>query len=132
MGFKNLTLIKPQTKSKVIQGTQFILEQIEANYDKIPNKAELKYLPSFILYVCCLVEEAYSNKRNLENGKLNKKDEVFKIIVEFIKISLTEQDKKVITEIIEDLHTSGRIKKVSYLTKTFFHLSNVFLNKVHQ
>ena len=132
MGFKNLALIKPTTKSKVIQGTQFILEQIETNYSKFPNKADLKYLPSFILYVCCLVEEAYSNKKNLENGKVNKKEEVFKIIIEFIKVNLTEQDKKLISEIIEDLHTSGRIKKVSYLTKTFFHLSNVFLKKVPQ
>ena len=130
MGFQNLALVKPKTKSKVIQGTQFILEQIETNYAKIPNKADLKYLPSFILYVCCLVEEAYSNKKNLENGKLNKKEEVFKIIIEFIKVNLTEQDKKLISEIIEDLHTSGRIKRVSYLTKTFFHLSKVFLNKV--
>ena len=126
MGFQNLALVKPKTKSKVIQGTQFILEQIETNYTKIPNKADLKYLPSFILYVCCLVEEAYSNKKNLENGKLNKKEEVFKIIVEFIKANLTETDKKLISEIIEDLHTSGRIKRVSYLTKTFFHLSKVF------
>lgn len=130
MGYSNLTLVKPDKKSKVIQGAQFILEQIETNYSKVPNKSELKYLPSFILYVCCLIEEAYSNKKNLENSKLNKKDEVFKIMNEFIKISLTEPDKKIISEIIEDLHTSGRIKKVSYLTKTFFCLSKVFLNKV--
>lgn len=127
MGFKNLSLVKPKTKSKVIQGTQFILEQIEENYSKIPNKAELKFLPSFILYVCCLIEEAYSNKKNLENGKVNKKEEVFKIIVEFIKSNLTDQDKRLIGEIIEDLHTSGRIKRVSYLSKTFHLLSSVFL-----
>ena len=129
MGFKNLSLIKPQTKSKVIQGTSFILEQLEANYSKLTNKAELKYLPSFILYVCCLVEEAYSNKRNLENGKLNKKEKVFEIMVEFLKSTLTDQDKRLIGEIIEDLHTSRRIKKVSYLSKTFFHLSSFFLNR---
>ena len=129
MGFKNLSLIKPQTKSKVIQGTSFILEQLEANYSKLTNKAELKYLPSFILYVCCLVEEAYSSKRNLENGKLNKKEKVLEIMTEFLKISLTEQDKRLIGEIIEDLHTSRRIQKVSYLSKTFFHLSSFFFNR---
>ena len=130
MGFQNLALVRPSTKSKVIQGTQFILEQIDTNYSKIPNKADLKYLPSFILYICCLIEEAYSNRPNLENGKVNKRDEVFKIITEFTKVNLTEQDKKLIGEIIEDLHTSKRIKRVSYLTKTFFCLSKVFLNKV--
>ena len=130
MGFQNLALVRPSTKSKVIQGTQFILEQIDTNYSMIPNKSDLKYLPSFILYICCLIEEAYSNKRNLENGKVNKKDEVYKIITEFTKVNLTEQDKKLIGEIIEDLYTSKRIKRVSYLTKTFFCLSKVFLNKV--
>lgn len=130
MGFKNLSLIKPTTKVKVVQGAQFILEQLETNYGKLPNKQDLKYLPSFILYVCCLVEEAYSNKNNLENGKLNKKDEVLKLVSEFIKIPLSEPDKKLIGEIIEDLHTSKRIKKVSYLSKTLYLLSKVFLNKV--
>ena len=130
MGFKNLSLIKPTTKVKVVQGAQFILEQLETNYGKLTNKQDLKYLPSFILYVCCLVEEAYSNKNNLENGKLNKKDEVLKLVSEFIKIPLSEPDKKLIGEIIEDLHTSKRIKKVSYLSKTLYLLSKVFLNKV--
>ena len=131
MGFQDLALVKPKTKSKVIQGTHFILEQIENNYSKIPNREKLKNLPSFILYVCCLVEEAYSNKKNLENGKINKKDEVLKIIGEFLQLALSEDDKVLITEVIEDLHTSGRIKKVSYLNKAFFHMSKIFLNKVH-
>lgn len=130
MGFKNLALIRPTTKVKVVQGAQFILEQLDTNYGKLQNKQDLKFIPSFILYVCCLVEEAYSNKNNLENGKLNKKDEVLKLISEFLKVPFTEQDKKLIGEIIEDLHTSKRIKKVSYLSKTLFLLSKVFLNKV--
>ena len=130
MGFQNLSLIKPTTKVKVFQGSQFILEQLENHFGKVPNKQDLKYLPSFILYVCCLVEEAYSNKSNLENSKVNKKDEVLKLIIEFLKVNLNDHDKKVISEIIEDLHTSKRIKKASYLTKTLFILSKVFLNKV--
>ena len=130
MGYQNLSLIKPSTKVKVFQGSQFILEQLENHFVKVPNKQDLKYLPSFILYVCCLVEEAYSNKSNLENSKVNKKDEVLKLIIEFLKVNFNDHDKKVITEIIEDLHTSKRIKKASYLTKTLFILSKVFLNKV--
>ena len=130
MGFKNLSLIKPTTKSKTLQGPLFILEQLEEHFGKVSAKADLKYLPSFIQYVCCLVEEAYSSKRNLENGKINKKEEVLKLMNDFLKCTLNEQDKRIISEVIEDLHTSGRIKKVSYLSKTFFHVTKFFLSKV--
>ena len=81
----------------------------------------------FILYVCCCVEETYANKKNIENGKVNKKEEVLKLIGEFIKVPLNEQDKKLIFEIIEDLHSSRRIKKVSFISKSIFWLSKFFL-----
>ena len=129
MGLKNLELLKPGNKSKVVVNSSVILEYLERNFGKIPDKVNLKYLPSFILYVCCCVEEAYSNKKNIENTKINKKDEVIKLIAEFIKANLSEQDKKQITEIIEDLHSSRRIKKVSYLSKGVFWLTKFFLKE---
>ena len=128
MGYSNLSLIKPgKTKLKTLQGATFILEQLEAHFGKVVCKSELKFMPSFILYVCCLVEEAYSDKRNIENGKISKKDEVIKTMNEFLKVTLNDQDKKVITEIIEDLHSSRRIKRVSYATQLLFHVSRFFL-----
>lgn len=127
MGLKNLELLKPANKSKVVINYSVILDYLERNFGKVPDKNNLKYVPSFILYVCCCVEEAYSNKKNLENTKVNKKEEVLKLIGEFIKSNLTEQDKKLISEIIEDLHSSRRIKKVSYLAKGIFWLSKFFL-----
>ncbi len=129
MGLKNLELLKPSNKSKVILSSSVILEYLEKNYGKVPDKASLKFIPSFILYICCCVEEAYANKKNIENAKVNKKDEVFKLIDEFLKLKLTEQDKKQITEIIEDLHSSGRIKKVSYISKSIYWLSSFFFVK---
>jgi hypothetical protein len=130
MGLKNLDLLKPSNKSKVVVNSSVILEYIENNFGKIQDKQSLKYLPSFILYICCCVEETYSNKKNIENSKVNKKDEVIKLISEFIKVQLNEQDKKLISEIIEDLHSSRRIKKVSYLSKSLYWLSNFFLKSV--
>lgn len=130
MGLKNLELLKPANKSKVIVNSSIILEYLEKNFGKVQDKASLKYLPSFILYVCCCVEETYANKKNVENSKVNKREEVIKIIVDFIKVNLTEPDKKQIIEIIEDLHSSGRITKVSYISKSVFWLSKFFLKNV--
>ena len=127
MGFKNLKLIKPTTKSRVIQSPQFILDQLETHFGKVQVKADLKFVPSFILYVCCLIEEAYSNKDYKK--KINKLDELFKILEQFFSIQLNIQERNVITEIVEDLNTSKRIKKVSYLSKSFFYISNFFLLK---
>jgi hypothetical protein len=127
MGLKNLELLKPANKSKVVANSAIILEYLERNFGKVQDKPSLKHLPSFILYVCCCVEETYSNKKNIENTKVNKKDEVLKLICEFIKVQLNEQDKKLISDIIEDLHSSRRIKKVSYLSKSLFWLSKFFL-----
>ena len=130
MPLKNLSLIKPTNKSKVVSGSSAILEQIEAHFGKVQNKLELKHMPSFILFVCCLVEEAYSSKNNAENKKINKKDEVFKLIQSFINQTLSELDKNQIGEIIEDLHSSNRIKKVSSLSKTFYWVAKFFLKNV--
>ncbi len=129
MPLKNLGLIKPKNKSKVISGSVAILEQIEAHFGKVQNKTELKQMPSFILFVCCLVEEAYSSKHNKENQNINKKDEVLKIIQSFVSSSsqFTEQEQNQIGEIIEDLHSSHRIKKVSSLVKTFYLVTKFFL-----
>lgn len=130
MPLKNLSLIKPTNKSKVVSGSTAILEQLEVHFGKVANKLELKQLPSFILFVCCLVEEAYSSKRNKENQKVSKKEEVLKLVQTFLNVQLNEQDKKQIGEIIEDLHSSNRIKKVSSLSHTFYCVTKFFLKNV--
>ncbi len=127
MGLKNLELLKPENKSKVVVSSSIILEYLEKNFGKVQDKNSLKFLPSFILYVCCCVEESYANKNNIENTKINKKDEVIKLISEFLKCAINEPEKQIIYEIIEDLHSSRRIKKVSYLSKSLFWLSKFFL-----
>lgn len=130
MPISNLGLIKPTNKCKVVQSTQAILDAINEHFGKHTNKQELKTLPSFILYVCCLVEEAYASKSNRDNEKVDKKEEVLKVIGQFLSQTLSDPDKAIITNIIEDLHSSNRIKKVSYLSKTLFYVFKLFLKKV--
>lgn len=128
MGTSNFKLIKPKNKAKVIQTFADIQDFLNDTYKDLPDKGQLKYLVSFILFVCCLVEEAYA-KNTPENKKISKKDEVFNHISKFLNITLNEQDKKIIGEIIEDLHSSRRIKRVSFLQKTLFIVAKFFLKK---
>lgn len=130
MGFKNLKFVKPSKRLKVLLGSKEILELIEENFGKVVNRNDLKFIPSFVEYVCSLVEEAYNSKTNVDKQKVNKKEEVIKLIGEFLKVTLSEQDKKQLTELIEDLHSSGRIKKASYLSNVFFQLLNQFISKL--
>ncbi len=128
MGVSNLKFIKPKNKAKIIQTFGDIQDFLTDTYKDIPDKSQLKYLVSFILFVCCLVEEAYS-KNTPENKKISKKDEVYNHISKFLNAQLNEADKKIIGEIIEDLHSSNRIKRVSFLQKTLFLVAGFFLKK---
>jgi hypothetical protein len=128
MGLDNLKHIKPKNKAKILKTANDIQIYLNDTYSDIPDKSSLKYVVSFILFVCCLVEEAYS-KNKIENKKVNKKDEVFNHISKFLNVSLNDQDKTIIGEIIEDLHSSQRIKKVSLLQKFTFFIASKFLKK---
>jgi hypothetical protein len=128
MGLDNLKHIKPKNKAKILKTASDIQIYLNDTYSDIPDKSSLKYVVSFILFVCCLVEEAYSKKK-IENKKVNKKDEVFNHMSKFLNVTLNDQDKKIIGEIIEDLHSSQRIKKVSLLQKFTFFIASKFLKK---
>ena len=130
MGFKNLSKIKPKHKAKLLIGPQNILEQIELNFGKVADRNALKLIPSFVEFVGCLIEEAYTSHSNVDKKKINKKEELLKAIADFTKTNLTEQEKKQLSEIIEDLHTSGRFKKFSYLSQIFFQLLKPLLKKL--
>jgi hypothetical protein len=128
MGINNLHKIKPTNKAKLIATFGDIQEYLNETYSDVADKSTLKYLVSFILFVCCLVEEAYS-KKSIQNKKVDKKEEVFTHIEKFLKVALNQQDKQIIGEIIEDLHSSRRIKRVSFLQKTIFIVAQIFLKK---
>lgn len=126
MGVSNLAYIKPNNKAKDIKTFCLVQQYIAESYVlDVKDRHNLKYVVSFVLFICCLVEEAYNNK----TSKVNKKEEVFSHISKFLNISLDENDKNIIGEIIEDLHSSRRIKRVSFLTKSTKLLISFFLKK---
>lgn len=129
MGKSTMRMIKPKLQAETITNKTEIDNYIKSVYDGIVDKSTLKYLPSFILFVCCVVEECYS-KRSVHQSKINKKDEVLQHIGVFLCQALSETDKNIVGAIIEDLHSSGRIKRVSLVQKVIFTIGNFFLKKV--
>lgn len=126
MGKSTMRMIKPKLQAETITNKTEIDNYIKSVYDGIVDKSTLKYLPSFILFVCCVVEECYS-KRSVHQSKINKKDEVLQHIAVFLNQALSESDKNIVGAIIEDLHSSKRIKRVSLVQKVIFTIGNFFL-----
>lgn len=126
MGLKQIKLVKPKSIALNIASFNEIQSYIDDTYKEVSDKSRLKYLSSFILFVCCIIEEAYQ-PRNLQNKKVDKKEEVLKHIATFLATSLTEEEKRVIGDIIEDLHSSRRIKRVSFAQKALFTIGSFFL-----
>jgi len=128
MGKQSMKLIRPKLAAQSVTDKTEINNYIKSVYEGVNDKDSLKFLPSFILFVCCVVEECYS-KKTIHKSKINKKDEVFNHVSAFLESQLNEADKKIIGNIIEDLHSSKRINKVSMVSKLIFHIGNFFLKK---
>lgn len=123
-----MKLVKPRLQAESITDKTEINNYIKSVYEGVTDKHSLKFLPSFILFVCCVVEECYST-RSVHKSKINKKEEVFNHVSTFLECPLNEPDKNIIGNIIEDLHSSKRINKVSMVSKLVFHIGNFFLRK---
>ena len=84
MGLKQIKLVKPKSIALNIASFNEIQSYIDDTYKDVSEKSRLKYLSSFILFVCCIIEEAYQ-PRNLQNKKVDKKEEVMKHIEAFFE-----------------------------------------------
>lgn len=124
-----MKLVKPKLQAEAVMDKTDIDTYIKSVYEGVADKQSLKFLPSFILFVCCVVEECYS-KRSVHHSKIDKREEVLRHIASFLGIMIIpEQDKNVLISIIEDLHSSGRIKRVSRVQKMIFTIGSFFLKK---
>ena len=128
MGLKQIQLVKPKSIALNIASFNEIQSYIDETYKEVSDKSRLKYLSSFILFVCCIIEEAYQ-PRNIQNKKVDKKEEVIKHIASFLNVPLTDEERRVIGDIIEDLHSSRRIKRVAFIQKALFTIGSFFLTR---
>ena len=128
MGLKQIQLVKPKSIALNIASFNEIQTYIDDTYKEVSDKSRLKYLSSFILFVCCIIEEAYQ-PRNIQNKKVDKREEVIKHIATFLNVPLSEEERRVIGDIIEDLHSSRRIKRVAFIQKALFTIGSFFLTR---
>jgi hypothetical protein len=119
------TLVKPENFLRtliLIRDISIVMKDKLKDIDLDTHKKN----PDFILYVCNIIENSYT-KKNIEDKKINKKD-IFFLIFKELNIEISEDDKKVIDDIIEHLHSSRRIRKISnYILLKYF--INFFLKK---
>jgi hypothetical protein len=98
-------LVKPKNALQVAVRCTKIVELLKEELKEIDwNKS--KYEPSIIEYVCNLVECEFHKKKPNEK-KVDKKNVVLDVIAKLV--GLTDSDKQIIAQIIEHLHSTGRI-----------------------
>lgn len=119
-------LIEPKNLLKTLHRYGVLIEFVVKTLKNIPELENHKHNPDLILYICKVVENTFK-KKTIADEKINKKDTVIQIIMKLIP-TITEQDKIIIDGIIEHLHSSGRIKKVSSL-KVAVNFITSFLKK---
>jgi hypothetical protein len=129
MGKTSMKLVKPNLQALAVTDNCVLDDFLLSVYEGITERQSLKFLPSFILFVCCVVEECYS-KRSVHHSKIDKRAEVLKHVSSFLSVQLSETDQTIISSIIEDLHSSKRIKRVSMVQKVVFTIGSFFLKKV--
>lgn len=97
------------TFNKEEQIKQKIIEHIRS----IPNYEHLKFDPECVLYVCNLVEEAYSEY--IDKIKPNKKDLVTNILT--LVFCMKPEEQKNVEQTIQFLHNNKKIRKVKMIKK---------------
>lgn len=115
-------LLKPKNALRLLVKTKEMIEHLKKEWEGL-DLTKLKFNADLIERVCCLVESEFD--KNIY--KVDKKDKVFEILAGFI--ALSEEDKRVIGDLIEHLHATGRIRAVSTRNVLRHSFSKVFLSK---
>lgn len=104
------------------------IEFVKENFKNIDQSNDTKIDRSLLRNLCNIVESTY-NKKNVVDEKLDKKKLVIDVYFLLKPLSNNDTDKKILEGLIEDLHNTGQIKKISLKRRTKKGLSG-FLKKV--
>ena len=80
--------------------------------ESIKNISPDKIDPSLLRFICNVVENSYS-KKSISDNKIDKKKVVLDVYCTFKPYANNADDRIMLDKLIEDLHTSGQILKVS-------------------
>ena len=84
--------------------------------------------PSLLRFLCNIVENSY-NKKEVIDKKIDKKKVVLDVYLILKPQCNNVDDKNVLNNLIEDLHTSGQIGKVSSIRYYWKVIKKHFLSK---
>jgi hypothetical protein len=103
-----------------------IVNYVNENVKKMsPDKIDL----SLLRFLCNVVENSY-NKKDVVDGKVDKKKVVIDVYIVLKPQCNNQEDKNILDKLIEDLHTSKQILKVSRIRYYYKLLKNhLFLKK---
>lgn len=86
-----------------------VVNYVKENVTKMsPDKID----PSLLRFICNIVENSY-NKKDVVDNKIDKKKVVFDVYLVLKPQCNNVEDKNILNNLIEDLHTSEQILKVS-------------------
>lgn len=120
------SLVKLSGSSSVEVLINEIVDFVKANVTKIsPDKID----PSLLRFLCNIVENSY-NKKDVVDKKIDKKKVVLDVYLILKPQCNNAEDKIILNNLIEDLHTSEQILKVSGCRYYYKLIKNqVFLKK---
>ena len=116
------SLVKLSGSSSVDALISEIVSYIRETMKNIsPDKID----PSLLRFICNVVENSYS-KKSISDNKIDKKKVVLDVYCTFKPYANNPDDRIMLDKLIEDLHTSGQILKVSRL-KYYYKLVKIQL-----
>ena len=84
--------------------------------------------PSLLSFLCNIIENAYT-KKDIVDNKIDMKKIVIDVCLILKPQANNNEDKIIIDKLIEDLHSSGQVLKVSRLRYYYKSIKNFLLSK---
>ena len=100
-------------------------EFVKENIKKLSSD---KIDPSLLRFICNVIENSYTKKDVIDN-KIDKKKVVIDVYIILKPAANNVDDKRMLDKMIEDLHSSGGILKVSRLRYYYKQIKNQIFSK---
>ena len=119
------SLVKQSGASSIDTLIGQIVDFVKENIKKLsPDKID----PSLLRFICNVIENSYT-KKNVTDYKIDKKKVVIDVYIILKPSANNEDDRQMLDKLIEDLHSSGQILKVSRLRYYYKVLKNQLFSK---
>ena len=102
-----------------------IVEFVKENIKKLSSD---KIDPSLLRFICNVIENSYTKKDVIDN-KIDKKKVVIDVYIILKPSANNTDDRIMLDKMIEDLHSSGGILKVSRLKYYYKQIKNQLFSK---